>query len=161
MNSQANEEGERVIGEDDEVHAGEERREERQNAHGREFVLAITEGIKARRRGAEVYDGKKCGAERIQPEIRTDPWKPERQHDSNGFGLVLRDRYPEAYINVRRSVRIVSGTGRLHCSIGPSVGNGHAEPARTRSAAEEDLTCLDRCDLVNGRATKRHRRSSS
>ena len=54
MNSQDKQEGEGVVGEDHEVHAGEESREERQHALRRRLVPAIAEPIERwprRRRG--------------------------------------------------------------------------------------------------------------
>ena len=50
MNSQAKQEGEGVVGEHDEVHAGEERRIERQHALRRLLVPAVAERVEARAR---------------------------------------------------------------------------------------------------------------
>ena len=72
-------EGESVVGEDDEVHAGEEERVEGQHALGRTLVPAIAERVQACRRAAEIDHGKKEGRQRIEPEMRADPRQAHRQ----------------------------------------------------------------------------------
>ena len=114
------EEGEGVVGEDDEVHAGEERREERQDAHRRRFVLAMAERIEARRGAAEIDDGEKRSRERIEAEVRADPGQAERQCEPLGRCLHLRkhcaernERHREAgTVNEPRARRPAAGEKR-------------------------------------------------
>ena len=55
------EEGEGVVGQDDEVHGGKKQRIEGQHALRRLLVPAIAERVEARRRAAEINDDKKKG----------------------------------------------------------------------------------------------------
>ena len=59
-------EGEGVVGQHDEVHAGQEGGKERQHPGGRPFVLPVAEREQARRGGAEIDDGKEEGGQRIR-----------------------------------------------------------------------------------------------
>ena len=73
------EEREGVVGQHDEVHAGQKRRVERQHPAGRLLVRAVAEGKEARAGAAEIGHGEKERGERIDAEIRADPWQAERQ----------------------------------------------------------------------------------
>ena len=79
MNSQEREEAEGVVGEHHEVHAGEERRIERQHAHGRVLVAAMTEREQARRDSAKIDDHEKEGRKRVHAEMSAEPRQPEGQ----------------------------------------------------------------------------------
>jgi hypothetical protein len=78
MNSHATR---KPIGEHDEVHAGKERRIERQHAQPRPLVGAIADGEQARRRGAEIDHHDEEGGKRVHAEAHADPRQSERQHD--------------------------------------------------------------------------------
>ena len=84
MNSQDDQERERVVGEHHEVHAGEEGRIERQHALRRLLVTAIAEREQARRGGAEIDHREEEGRERVEPEMRADPRQAERQRHVAG-----------------------------------------------------------------------------
>ena len=71
-------ERERVVGEHDQVHAGEKRREERQHAARRLFVPAVAETVQARCGAAEVDDDEEKRAQGIEPEMRAEPRQPDR-----------------------------------------------------------------------------------
>ena len=79
MSSQDNRNVNASCGEDDEVHGGEEGREERQDAMRRRLVAAVAEAIEARRRAAEVDDHEEEGGKRIDAEMRAEPGQTERQ----------------------------------------------------------------------------------
>ena len=66
-------EGEGVIGQDDEVHAGQKRGIEREHASGCFLVLAVADGKKARRRSSEVGDSEKKRGERVHAKMCADP----------------------------------------------------------------------------------------
>ena len=74
-------ERERVVGEHDQIHAGDERGEERQDACGRLFVPAVTETEEARRGAAEIHDQEKERRQGIKPEMRAQPRQPDRQRE--------------------------------------------------------------------------------
>ena len=61
--------------------AGKERRVERQHAFGRFLVAAVAEREQARSCGAEIDYDEKESRERVDPKMRTDPWKSERQRE--------------------------------------------------------------------------------
>ena len=86
MNSQRQQEGEGVVGQHHEVHAGEEGREERQHAVRRRFVAAIAEAIEACRRAAEIDDDEEERGQRIEAEMRAEPGQSERQGQVGGIG---------------------------------------------------------------------------
>ena len=98
MNSQGQQEGEGVVGEHDEIHAGEEGRKERQHALRRMLVPAVAERVEAGRRAAEIDDDEEEGRERIEAEMRAEPRQPERQRQDLGWSLPeqLRERRDEA-----------------------------------------------------------------
>ena len=73
------EEGEGVVGQHDEVHAGEKRRIERQHAAGRLLVLAIADGEQAGGGAAEIHDDEKERGERIDAKMCADPRQAEGQ----------------------------------------------------------------------------------
>ena len=75
------EEGERVGGEHDEVHAGEERRKERQHAPRALFMAAVAEAEEARRCAAEIDHQQEKSAQRVEPEVGAEPRQPDRQHE--------------------------------------------------------------------------------
>ena len=79
MNSQRQQERERVVGEHDEVHAGEKRREERQHATRLAFVPPVAKPVQACRGAAEIDDHEKGGRQRVQPEMRAEPGQPDGQ----------------------------------------------------------------------------------
>ena len=87
-------EGEGIVGEHDEVHAGEERRIERQHALRRRFVPAVAERVEARRGAAEIDHDEEERRERVEPEMRADPGQAERQ--GQGLGRCLSDQRAEA-----------------------------------------------------------------
>ena len=72
-------EGEGVVGQDDEVHAGEEGRIERQHALRRFLVAAIAEREEARGRAAEIDDDQEERGQRVDAEMRAEPGQAERQ----------------------------------------------------------------------------------
>ena len=83
----AEQEGEGVVGEHDEVHCGEKCRKERQHAFRRVFVAPVAETEIARTGAAEIDDQKKERRERVQAEVRADPRNAERQR----HGVVVDD----------------------------------------------------------------------
>ena len=92
------EEGEGVVGNRDEIHAGKKERIERQHALRRMLVLAVTERIEARRRAAEIDDDEEECRERVQAEMRAEPRQPNRKRQDFGRSLPeqLRERDDEA-----------------------------------------------------------------
>ena len=77
-------EGEGVVGEHDEVHAGEKGRIERQHALGRRLVPAIAERVEACARAAEIDHGEKERGERVEAEMRAEPRQADRQRQAFG-----------------------------------------------------------------------------
>ena len=73
------EEDEGVVGEQHEVHAGEEGRKERQDAFRRGFVPAVAEAVEARARPAEIDHRQEERRQRIDAEVCADPGDAERQ----------------------------------------------------------------------------------
>ena len=67
------EEGEGVVSQDDQVHAAEECRIERQHPAGRLLMLAIADGKQAGTGAAEVHHHQKERAERVHAVVRADP----------------------------------------------------------------------------------------
>ncbi len=82
MNSQVNEEGEGVVGEHDQVHAGQKERIERQHALRRLLVPAVAERVEARGGGAEIDHDEKERRERVEAEMRAEPGQAEGQRQS-------------------------------------------------------------------------------
>ena len=80
-------EGEGVVGEDHQVHAGEEQRIERQHALRRLLVLAVAERVEAGGGAAEIDDDQKERRERVEAEMRAEPRKPDRQPQDLVRGL--------------------------------------------------------------------------
>ena len=79
MNSHDDQEAEGVVGDDHQIHGGEIGGIERQHALRRLFVPAIAERVQACRRAAEIDDDEKKRRQRIDAEMRAEPWQPERQ----------------------------------------------------------------------------------
>ena len=79
MNSQRQQEREGVVGEHDQIHAGEKGREERQHPLRLGLVPAVAEAVEARRGAAEVDDDEKERRQRVEPEMRAEPRQAERQ----------------------------------------------------------------------------------
>ena len=79
MNSQDDQEGEGVVGQHDQVHAGQKRRIEGQHPAGRLLVRAVADGKKAGAGAAEVDHGEKERGKRIDAEMRADPRQSEGQ----------------------------------------------------------------------------------
>ena len=77
-------EREGVVGEHDQLHAGEKGRIERQHALRRRFVPAVAEREQARARGAEIDHGEEERGERIDAEMRAEPRQAERQRQAVG-----------------------------------------------------------------------------
>ncbi len=80
-------EGEGVVGEDDEVHPGEEERVEGQNPLRRVLMPAIAERVEARHRGPEIDHHQEEGGQRIEPEMCADPRQAHRQDQGLGGRL--------------------------------------------------------------------------
>ena len=72
-------EREGVVGEDDQIHAGQKSREEWEHAAGRGFVPPVAEAVQACSEAAQVGDDQEQRAQRIQPEMRTEPRQADRQ----------------------------------------------------------------------------------
>ena len=87
-------EGEGVVGDDDEGHAGEEQRIERQHALRRRLVPAEAERVEARRGAAEIDHDEKERRERVEAEMRAEPGQAERQ--DQGLGRCLPEQRAEA-----------------------------------------------------------------
>ena len=96
------EEGEGVVGEDDEVHPGEERREERQDAHRRRFVLAMAERIEAHRGAAEIDDGEERSRERIEAEVAPIQGRPSGSASLSGAACICASIAPSATSDTAR-----------------------------------------------------------
>ena len=71
--------GEGVVGEHDQIHAGEKGREERQHPFRRSLVAAVTEREEAGAVRAEIDHDQEERRERIEAEMRADPRQPDRQ----------------------------------------------------------------------------------
>ncbi len=70
-----------VVGEKDDVHAGEKGGKERQHAFRRMFVTRVSEAIEARRGSAEIDDDEEERRQRVDTEVRADPRQAERQDE--------------------------------------------------------------------------------
>ena len=81
-------EREGVVRQHDKIHAGKERREERQHPVRRRFVTAIAKAIEAGDGAPEVDNDKEKDRERIQAEMSTDPRQPQRQRDNRDAGRI-------------------------------------------------------------------------
>ena len=68
-----------VVGDEHEVHAGEEGRKERQHAFGRTLRASVAEAVEASRGAAKIDDDKKERRERVDAETGADPRQTERQ----------------------------------------------------------------------------------
>ena len=92
------EEGEGVVGNRDEIHAGKKERIERQHALRRMLVLAVTERIEACRRTAEIDHDEEERRERVQTEMCAEPGQSDRKRQDLGWCLPeqLRKRGDEA-----------------------------------------------------------------
>ena len=77
-------EREGIVREHHEIHAGEERRIERQHALRRRFVPSIAQGKQAGGRRAEVHHREKERRQRIESKMRAEPRQPERQCHADG-----------------------------------------------------------------------------
>ena len=71
------EEGEGVVSQDDQVHAAEECRIERQHPARRLLMLAVADGKQAGTGAAEVHHHQKERAERVHAVVRADPWQAD------------------------------------------------------------------------------------
>ena len=72
-------EGEGVVGEHGEVHAGEIGGHEREHAAGRGLVPAVADGVERGGGAAEVDDEEKERGERVHAQVRAEAGKPDRQ----------------------------------------------------------------------------------
>ena len=72
-------EGEGVVRQHDEVHAGEKGRVEGEHSSGCLLMLAVANGKKTRCCSSQVSHNEKKRGERIDAKVRTDPGQPERQ----------------------------------------------------------------------------------
>ena len=72
-------EGERVVSEDDEVHAGEKGRVEGEHSSRCLLMLAVANGKETRCCSSQVSDNEKKRGERVDAKVRTDPGQPEGQ----------------------------------------------------------------------------------
>ena len=94
----AHEEAERIVGEDDEAHAGKECRIEWQHPPRRLLVLPVAEREQARARSTEADHGQEECGKSIETKVRADPGQTERQGDLQGRRpdeqMRQRDRQP-------------------------------------------------------------------
>ena len=79
-------EGEGVVGEDHQVHGGEEDGIERQHTLGRMFMTTVAQRKEAGAGTAEIDHHQKEGRERVDAEMGADPRQAQRQHDRVGGG---------------------------------------------------------------------------
>ncbi len=91
MNSQANRKLKASSASTTEIHSREEGRNERRHALRLGLVAPIADRVERGGGGAEIDHGEEEGGERIDPEMRADPWQAERQ-----FGLRRRRAEREA-----------------------------------------------------------------
>ena len=132
-------EGEGVVGQDDEVHAAEECRIEGQHAAGRRLVLAVADGKQAGAGAAEVQHHEKERGQRIHAEVRADPRQPDgKQHRRRGsrsrqqLGAGERPGWRGRSPGIRRrSERLTPGS---RCRATP------AAPAPSRTATPVSAT---------------------
>ena len=73
-------EGERVVRQQDQIHTGEKGREERQDPLRFALVRSVPDAVEARGGGAEIDDGEEEGRQGIGPEAGADPGQAQRQH---------------------------------------------------------------------------------
>ena len=106
MNSQATRNAEGVVGQHDQVHAGEIGREERQHPQRRGLVPAIAERVEACRGAAEIGDDEKECRQRIEAKMRADARQADRQRQ--------RDRrHPPAIRCMSATIKPTSDAERL------------------------------------------------
>ena len=87
MNSQASRKVKASSASTTSVHAGEERRVEREHAAWRLLVLAVADGVEAGARPAETRHDEKEGRKRIDAEVGADPGQADGQvHAGRGWG---------------------------------------------------------------------------
>ena len=92
MNSQRQQEGEGVVRQHDEVHAGEESGEERQHPVRCGLMPAVAEPDKGWRRAAKIDDDEEERGQRIQAEMGAEPRQSERQSQSGSGSRALKQR---------------------------------------------------------------------
>ena len=88
MNSQRHQEGEGVVGQHHQIHAGQKGREERQHAVRRRFVVAVAEAVEACRCPTEIDDDKEKRSQRIDAEMGAEPRQSDRQGQVGGIRRV-------------------------------------------------------------------------
>ena len=81
-------EGEGIVRQHDQIHAGQERREEWQHPVRCRLVTAVTKSVEAGAGAAEVDDDKKKSRERIEAEMSPNPRQPKRQRDNRYRGRI-------------------------------------------------------------------------
>jgi hypothetical protein len=79
--------GERVVRQHDQIHAGQERREERQHALRGRFVPAIAKAEETRRSASQIDDDQEERGQEVDAEMRAEPGQPDRQRDPGALGL--------------------------------------------------------------------------
>ena len=85
---------ESVVGQQHQIHAGQKRREERQQPPGRVLVLAVAQGEQAGDGAAQIDHDQEKGGQRVQPEMRAQPGQTQRQGEGRrcGRGQQMRQR---------------------------------------------------------------------
>ena len=138
------EEREGVVGEHDEVHAGEEGGEERQHARGRFLVPAVAEAVQARRRAAEIDHQQEERRQRIEPEMGAQPRQADRQREH------LRDAAGEEGPGCGAERDRGSGKGdpvddRSRHSVAGKRDRRHARAEQRCNAPQQPFQCHGAC----------------
>jgi len=131
------EEGEGVVGEHHERHAGEEGGIERQHALRLVFVLAITQREQAGGRSAEIDHDEEKGRQRIETEMRPEPRHAERQRQPPRL-LQAEKLHRSGDEGNRRNDHARAIDEARRCGRAADHDGEHAEREENRSAGERD-----------------------
>ena len=134
---------ERIVGEQHQIHAGQKRREERQHALRRVFMAAIAERIEAGERAAEIDHHQEERRQRVEPEMRAEPWQADRQHQALDRGAIA-DQGAQG-----------TKAGRAAQQQRPAIDHGIADPpARQHHRQHRDGE--QRADITQLQGGRRH-----
>ncbi len=75
----------RIVSQNHEIHAGKERRKERQHPVGYRFMSTVAEPIEARQSASEIDDDQKKRGQCVDAKMGAEPWKPEGQCGGGGL----------------------------------------------------------------------------
>src|SRR5262249_51221390 len=132
--------GERVVGQNDQRHAGEKRGVERQDPLRRSLVAAVAEREQTGARGAEIDHGQEEGGKRIKAQMRAEPGQSDRKRQtlrrSRSEELRQRGRQRNNSDDNARAIDEAARRGRA-----PDDDRKDAERDQETGADEDDRQC--------------------